>query len=128
MNITLSRILALIEQQCKYENQFLSDMGYGKSIISDWKSGKSKSYLKKLPEIANYLGTTSAYLLGETDDPTPTERSGDAERLYAVLVEAGIVKPGEDLTDKQLVAIADVMKANSELIRKIAEDYYSNKR
>ena len=33
--------------------------------VSDWKSGKSKSYTKYLPQIAEFFGVSVDYLLGK---------------------------------------------------------------
>ena len=38
-------------------------LGLKKSAFSEWKAGRSRAYLKRLPEIAEILGTTPAYLL-----------------------------------------------------------------
>ncbi len=33
------------------------------SVFSDWKKGRNRSYMKRLPEIANFLGVTVDYLV-----------------------------------------------------------------
>ena len=43
-----------------------------KQAFTDWKAGKSESYLKHLPQIAEILNVSVDYLLGKTDDPTPS--------------------------------------------------------
>ena len=47
---------------------FQKDLGFPKNAVSEWESGFTKSYRKKLPEIAKYLGVSIEYLLGETDE------------------------------------------------------------
>ena len=38
-------------------------MGVSPQKVSEWKSGKAKSYTKRIPQIAEALGTTTEYLL-----------------------------------------------------------------
>ena len=38
-----------------------------KSTFSNWKKGVNKSYLKYIPNIAEYFGVTVDYLLGKED-------------------------------------------------------------
>lgn len=71
MNLILKRILALKSERKISDAQFVKDLGFYSSIVSEWKNGSSKSYMKHLPKIAEYLHTTAAYLNGETDDPAP---------------------------------------------------------
>ncbi len=124
---SLERVLALIDERGITAATLTKEAGLDKSTISAWKSGRSKPKAEALQKIADYFGVSIDYLLEKTDDPIPSDRSGDVARLYAALVEAGIVKQGEDLTDKQLLVLVDIVRANREVIRKVAEDYYANK-
>lgn len=63
----LTRILLLLEQQQKQQKDLADFLGINRNNITDWKSGKSKSYNKYLYQIATYLNTTPEYLKGETD-------------------------------------------------------------
>lgn len=63
----LTRILSLLDQQKKQQKDLADFLGINKNNITDWKSGKSKSYNKYLYQIAAYLNTTPEYLKGETD-------------------------------------------------------------
>lgn len=47
------------QEICRYLN-------LTKHAFSDWKSGKSESYLKYLPQIAEYLDVSVDYLLGKS--------------------------------------------------------------
>ena len=61
------KVLLRIREECFKNGMTQADLaaklGISKSVISEWKSGKSRAYLKRLPEIAEILGTTPAYLL-----------------------------------------------------------------
>lgn len=59
----IERILKLISQKGITEQKFLSDLHLNRTLLSDWKSGKSKSYRKHIAEIAEYFGVSTDYLL-----------------------------------------------------------------
>jgi transcriptional regulator with XRE-family HTH domain len=61
-----------------YEVSKLS--GVSQATLSDWKNGKSTPRNKTLKKIADILGVSVAYLLGEEKEKTPdTEASRDIE-------------------------------------------------
>ena len=45
--------------------------------VSRWENGAMTPTMKYIPKLAEALGTTSAYLLGDTDDPRPVNSSVD---------------------------------------------------
>ena len=45
------------------QKKFASLVGVSPQKVSEWKSGKAKSYTKRIPQIADALGTTAEYLL-----------------------------------------------------------------
>lgn len=42
-----------------------NDLGFGRSLFSDWKSGKSMPKIEKLIKIADYFGVTVDYFIKE---------------------------------------------------------------
>ena len=68
---TLDKIMLLIKEH-KIEQQDLAEfLGINKQTISDWKSGKSKTYLKYIQTISDYFNVSTDYLLGKTDAKNP---------------------------------------------------------
>ena len=53
-------------------------LGRSPTLCQDWKQQKSQPNDQQLREVARILGTTPAYLRGETDDPDPSP-APDAE-------------------------------------------------
>lgn len=70
-NLTVDRIFKLVASKGLLEKDFAKEINVKPSTLSDWKSGKTTSYKKLLPEIAENLSTSLNYLLGKTDDPSP---------------------------------------------------------
>ena len=55
----------------RYSQEELAEMLNVHSVtISKWENGVQEPRAKKVAELARILGTTTAYLLGDTDNPT----------------------------------------------------------
>lgn len=68
MDTTLKRIIEEMKIQ-KVKNADLGAfIGVSANVITDWKSGRIKSYTKYLYAIAEYLDVSVEYLKGETDE------------------------------------------------------------
>ena len=63
MDATLQHILQLMGTKKGSQRRFTESLGLCPSTVGDWKSGKSKSYTKRLPEIASYFGISVDELL-----------------------------------------------------------------
>lgn len=71
---TIERIIKLLEDRGIEQQQFASAIGVGKQKISEWKSGKTKSYMKYIDKIADYFSVSTDYLLGN-DESDITDNS-----------------------------------------------------
>ena len=71
---TYERIKFLIDQHYNSNAEFERDMGLKPTTVNNWRRGLSDGFLKIIPELAIKLKTSSAYLLCETDDPTPPDQ------------------------------------------------------
>ena len=78
---TVKIILNLISEKNMTEQKFLSDMGFNRTLLSDWKSGKSRSYMRHLSKIAAYFDVSTDYLLGNTDIKNKPAATEDDELL-----------------------------------------------
>lgn len=61
-------------------------LGRSATLCQDWKLQKSQPNEEQLAAVARILGTTAAYLRGETDDPAPA-RDDELEALLQDLRE-----------------------------------------
>lgn len=71
----LDRIIALIKNRKIPEAEFALSLSLNRNAVNDWKSGKSKSYMKHIDRIAEYFGVSTDYLLCKTDNPSPASPS-----------------------------------------------------
>lgn len=82
------RIFAQLKSKSIQQKDFAKAIGVKAVTITDWKNGKSTSFMKRLVPIAEYLGVTTSELLGEEEKPTPTYGDGltpEFIRLYEQL-------------------------------------------
>ena len=57
------RIFNLVDAKYKEQRDFAKAIGVSASMVSQWRMGITKSYTRRLPEIADALDTTTEYLL-----------------------------------------------------------------
>ena len=89
MDVVLERILNLKKDKGITDTQFQKDIGIYSTALAEWKNGKTTSYLKKLPKIAEYFNVPVDYLLGNTDQKEkPTGVQADELSEYDARVLA----------------------------------------
>lgn len=89
----LDRILSLIGQKYGTDKAFEDDIGIPNRTVNDWKRGKSKSYLKLLPKIANTFNVTVDYLLGTEQKESPlSDIDSRLIEIYKLLTDDGKAK------------------------------------
>lgn len=79
---TKERIFALADAQFPEQKDFAAAAGIHVSVVSSWRTGRSTSFMKKLPEIAAVLGTTAEYLLTGEEQKKPADGAVDELELF----------------------------------------------
>ena len=69
----LVKITTLLKEKGKRQKALCEYLGLNQQAYTNWKNGSNDSYLKYLPEIADYFGVTTDYLLGRTSAPIPAD-------------------------------------------------------
>ena len=81
-------VLDRIERELKQQGKTLTSLCRYLEIATnsgtEWRAGRSASYMKKLPMIADYLGVTTEYLIGKTDSHHPANDDELLEIMNAV--------------------------------------------
>lgn len=70
---TKTRIFELLDKMGMEQKAFAEAVGVKESTVSDWRRGKSNSYNRFLVKIAQVLGTTTADLLDEKQQSSPSK-------------------------------------------------------
>ncbi len=104
MSVMLSRIFDLIGTKHGASKELADHLGIKASLITDWKSGRIKSYPKYASQIAAYYGVSLDWLSGATDDKeqknTPTPKSEGSETRLKI--EALLDEMSDDQLKKYL--------------------------
>ncbi len=69
MNI-LNNILNYLESSGKSQKDLADQLKISKNCVTEWKSGRSRSYMKYVPQIAEFLGVTVDMLYASPDSPS----------------------------------------------------------
>lgn len=105
MDIMLQRILELVPNKHGAKKELADAVGFPANLITDWKSGRNKSYPKYSAQIAEYYGVSLDWLSGNSDIKEKPATNGD--ELTAL--QSAIMDKVMRLTpEMQLVALAQI--------------------
>lgn len=99
---TIDKIVSLLKSSCKSQVGLANHLGVGKNVITDWKAGRTNSYMKYIPQIAEFFDVTPDYLLSDESsmasktEPTPTISS--VMKSYLALSDEDKVEFGQLIT------------------------------
>ena len=103
MDVIATRIFDLVKERGIEQKEFALMLGVTDKKVSAWKTGRSSTYTKILPQIADALSTTTEYLLNGTE-PTSFGQGPTKEEMQAAFWGGE-----KDLTQEDLDAMwADV--------------------
>lgn len=68
---TLQKILELLQQRNIDQQELAKFIGVGRFAVTEWKSGKTKSYMKYIDKIAAFFNVSADYLLGTEQKEKP---------------------------------------------------------
>lgn len=84
----LNNILRLMYEKSIPQKQLADYLGIKNYQISEWKNGKTKSYMKYLPEIAKFLGVTMDELSDTAKEKAPEVEAEDIDMELYRRIEA----------------------------------------
>lgn len=90
----IDRVESLITENGIKKGAFCAMLGRGRTWIDDWKRGRSLPDENTISRIAEVLQTTPAYLMGETDDPSPLPSGAWEADMGNVAPLLGTVRAG----------------------------------
>lgn len=107
------KIMRELKSQGKTQVELAEYLGVPKSLVSDWKAGRSTTFAKYLPQIAKFLGVSVDYLVENHPDDISPElqdyleelRTRPEMRMLFSLTKGATV---EDV--KQAVAIIEALR------------------
>ena len=111
MDVTVSRIIDELKKQRKSQKDLGDFIGVTQNVITDWKSGRIKSYTKYIHGIAEFLGVSVEYLRGETDQKEKPStiagegREGKRDSNTILILGRDGTRQERRLTDEQMEAL-----------------------
>jgi len=115
----LDKITYMINKRGLTDTQFQELLGLGFGTVSSWRSGKTKSYMRYLSNIAEVLNVTEEYLLYDDSRTGVTEAEkkelAGLERLTQALNETIIENP--DLEE----VLLDYMDSSLKTFKKLKD-------
>lgn len=84
----IANLFRLLDEKGITSAQLSKDCGISTGNISDWKSGRATPNANKLSVIAEYLETTSGYLLGYTDEKEKSPAGAELSEKHQRLIKA----------------------------------------
>lgn len=102
MDITLQRILELLNRSGLDQKQFTQALGISSSAVSEWKKGKTKSYNKYIYQIAELFNVSAEYLLNKeikNSAPEDTENADLQKIKFKELISQLVELPTEQLLE-----------------------------
>ncbi len=101
MDPVAERLFALVDEQYKEQKAFAAAIGETPSKVSQWRMGITKSYHKRLPQIAEALGTTTEYLLtGEGPKKKSAPAVSDSDTISEDDIKAAFWGGDKDLSQE----------------------------
>ena len=87
----LNNIISLLKGKNVKQKELTDFLGLSHNVFTEWKAGRNTSYMKHLPQIAEFFNVSVDYILGKE---TPTTENNFTYALYNELAH--------DLSDEQI--------------------------
>lgn len=108
------RVLSLIGDSYGSAQALLCALGVkSKNIVSEWRAGRSKSYMRYIPQIAAFYNVSADWILGNSDEKNPTK-----EKQPTVSDE--LFSP-KNLTENKERAIQFLLSLNDEEAKRLMD-------
>ena len=111
-----ARVLSLIDSEFESDAAFERALGLGDKTVNNWRRGRSASYMKMLPTLAERFGVSVGDLLDVPLRGDTSELSEDEMRLLAVYRRA------RTMPKELRVALARTIESIIDLYFKTAEE------
>lgn len=87
MDIMLTRIKELVDAKRGTRKELASNLGISPNTITDWWSGKNKSYPKYAKQIADFFDVSVEYLYGNADEKSAKKEATLSDGFRSNLVD-----------------------------------------
>jgi transcriptional regulator with XRE-family HTH domain len=103
----------------KDRSKICKDLNIKYTTLTDWVNGNVYPRIDKIELLANYFGIQKADLI-ETREKNIDKTKKDP--IYREFVKLGLVKDGDDLTDKQTEMLIKLINATADVLSSLKDD------
>ncbi|MFR3181723.1 helix-turn-helix domain-containing protein [Dysosmobacter welbionis] len=100
----VDRLFELVDKKFNEQQEFAALLGVDPTLPSRWRNRKSTSYQRRLPQIAEALGTTTEYLL-TGNGPQKRGAVSDSDAISEDDIKAAFFEGADDLTKEEMDAL-----------------------
>lgn len=103
----VDRLFELVDKKFNEQQEFAALLGVDPTLPSRWRNRKSTSYQRRLPQIAEALGTTTEYLLtgNGPKKKTAPAKMPESDAISEDDIKAAFFEGAEDLTKEEMDAL-----------------------
>lgn len=103
----VDRLFELVDKKFNEQQEFAALLGVDPTLPSRWRNRKSTSYQRRLPQIAEALGTTTEYLLtgNGPKKKTASAKMSESDAISEDDIKAAFFEGAEDLTKEEMDAL-----------------------
>ena len=113
---TRERVIALIESEYESDAAFEREMELSAKTVNNWRRGRSSSFMKMLPELAERFDVSVSELLDMPISRDCSELPDDEAELLTLYRKSGVLSP------KQRIALRNTLTSVIELYLAAAPD------
>lgn len=113
---TRDKILLLIDSEFESDAAFERELGLQSKTVNNWRRGRSSSYMKMLPKLAEAFEVSVGELLDMPIAGNTSDLSGDEIDLLTLYRKSGVLSP------KQRVALTKTLESVINLYLSSAPD------
>lgn len=101
----LNKIISLLRETKRTQKDLCTYLGLNPWTFSEWKAGKSESYKKYLPQIAEFFGCSVDYLLGKEQKKEAVQKDSQSREKKIDELTSLYAKLSPERKEKALLAV-----------------------
>ena len=102
---TIDRIISVMKEKGIKQKELCDYLGKGEMVFSNWKAGRSESYKKYIPQIAEFFGCSVDYLLGKEQKKETAQKDSQSREKKIDELTSLYAKLSPERKEKALLAV-----------------------
>ena len=113
----MNKIQILRKENNLIQQDLAEKLGVSNKSISKYERGEREPDFNTLKKLSNIFNVSIDYILGVTDSPRDSGKTADevSDAIYSVLLEKGVIAPGEQLSKEKIEYVKKLLNKAIEL-------------